>query len=350
MYRYIGNKTRLLPHIMERVQQIIGNSGTVADIMAGTGSVALELRKNGYKVVASDVMTYSYHHLVSNLLFSSAPDFKGLIDACIVSANSANNYITVLDYLNALDGKESFFFREFSPDGKPLNDTPARKYFTSTNAKKIDAIREKINEWIDAGQISPEEESLLKHTLIMAVNEVANISGTYGYFLSEFKKNSLDSIILKPMEFHKDNTKGHIVKLGFAENLAGQITADLCYIDPPYMKRQYAANYHILETIARGDFPEAIGKSGLRDWWDQHSKLCTKTRGLQSFEKIITDMHCDNFLVSYSEDGLFTLQQLETCFEQFGSVDVQQINYSRFRSNDSKLSPKLKEYIISVER
>lgn len=350
MYRYIGNKTRLLPHIMERVQQIIGNSGTVADIMAGTGSVALELRKNGYKVVASDVMTYSYHHLVSNLLFSSAPDFKGLIDAGIVSANSANNYITVLDYLNALDGKESFFFREFSPDGKPLNDTPARKYFTSTNAKKIDAIREKINEWIDAGQISPEEESLLKHTLIMAVNEVANISGTYGYFLSEFKKNSLDSIILKPMEFHKDNTKGHIVKLGFAENLAGQITADLCYIDPPYMKRQYAANYHILETIARGDFPEAIGKSGLRDWWDQHSKLCTKTRGLQSFEKIITDMHCDNFLVSYSEDGLFTLEQLETCFEQFGSVDVQQINYNRFRSNDSKLSPKLKEYIISVER
>lgn len=350
MYRYIGNKTRLLPHIMEKVQQIIGNSGTVADIMAGTGSVALDLRKNGYKVVASDVMTYSYHHLVSNLLFFAAPDFRGLIDAGIVPANGASTYVMVLNYLNTLDGKESFFFKEFSPDGKPLNGTPARKYFTSSNAKKIDAIREKINEWIDAGQISSEEESLLKHTLIMAVNEVANISGTYGYFLSEFKKNSLDSIILKPIEFYKDNTKGHIVKLGFAENLAGQITADLCYIDPPYMKRQYAANYHILETIARGDFPEAIGKSGLRDWWDQHSKLCTKTRGLQSFEKIITDMHCDNFLVSYSEDGLFTLEQLEACLGQFGSVDVQQIDYNRFRSNDSKLSPKLKEYLISVER
>jgi adenine-specific DNA-methyltransferase len=350
MYRYIGNKTRLLPHIMERVHQIIGDSGTVADIMAGTGSVALELRKNGYKVVASDVMTYSYHHLVSNLLFSAAPAFRGLIDEGIVPANGASTYTMVLDYLNALDGKESFFFREFSPDGKPLNGTPARKYFTSSNAKKIDAIREKINEWIDAGKISPEEESLLKHTLIMSVNEVANISGTYGYFLSEFKKNSLDSIILKPIEFNKDNAKGHIVKLGFAENLAGQITADLCYIDPPYMKRQYAANYHILETIARGDFPEAIGKSGLRDWWDQHSKLCTKTRGLQSFEKIITDMHCDNFLVSYSEDGLFTLEQLAACFKQFGSVDVQQIDYNRFRSNDSKLPAKLKEYLISVER
>lgn len=148
MYRYIGNKTRLLSHIMERVQQLIGDSGTVADVMAGTGSVAVELRKSGYKVVASDVMTYSYHHLVSNLLISAPPTFKGLIDAGIVSSEGVNNYPLVLDYLNTLEGKESFFFREFSPDGRPLNGTPARKYFTSSNAKKIDAIREKINDWM----------------------------------------------------------------------------------------------------------------------------------------------------------------------------------------------------------
>ena len=60
MYRYIGNKTKLLPYIMERTEELIGDHGTVADIMAGTGSVSLEYRKNGYTVVASDVMTYSY--------------------------------------------------------------------------------------------------------------------------------------------------------------------------------------------------------------------------------------------------------------------------------------------------
>ena len=138
--------------------------------------------------------------------------------------------------------------------------------------------------------------------------------------------------------------------MGFAENLAATITADLCYIDPPYMKRQYAANYHILETLARGDFPDAVGKSGLRDWWEQHSKLCTKTRGLQSFEKILCDMHCPKFLISYSEDGLFSLEQLEECFSKFGAVEVQEIDYNRFRSNDSKLPKKLKEYLISIER
>jgi len=350
LYRYIGNKTKLLPHITERVRELIGDTGTVADIMAGTWSVSLELRKCGYKVMASDVMTYSYHHLVTNLQIAEYPRFAGLVTCKVISPNSETPYADVLLYLNGLQAKQSFFYREFSPGGKPLNGCPARKYFTSANAAKIDTIREKINEWVERRYITALEESLLKHTLIMAVNEVANISGTYGYFLSDFKKNARDAIVLKPVEIYPKNSDGHIVRLGFAENLAGLITADLCYIDPPYMKRQYAANYHILETLARGDFPEAIGKSGLRDWWDQHSKLCTKTRGLQSFEKIINDIHCNKFLVSYSEDGLFALEQLEECFGKIGTVQVQLIDYNRFRSNDSKLPSKLKEYLISVER
>lgn len=349
MYRYIGNKTRLLPYIISSVRELIGDNGTVADIMAGTGSVSLELKKQGYTVVASDVMTYSYHHLVTNLQLGDYPEFAGL-RSLVPMSDIEMPYISVLKYLNGLQPIESFFFREFSPGGTPVNGTEPRKYFTPENASKIDAIRECINLWIKEKAITDREESLLKHTLIMAVNEVANISGTYGYFLSSFKDNAISPLRLNPVELYRENSEGHIVMHGFAENLAALVSADLCYIDPPYMKRQYAANYHILETLARGDFPDAIGKSGLRDWWDQHSKLCTKTRGLQSFTKIMTDMHCDRFLISYSEDGLFSLQQLVECFSSIGKVDVQEIDYNRFRSNGSKLPPKLKEYLISVIR
>ena len=351
MYRYIGNKTKLTAIILKRIEQLIGFNGTVADIMAGTGIVSYELRKHGYSVVASDMMTYSYHHLIVNLTLSHAPDFHILISSGrLGTLHSENPYEFVLNYLNALPPIKSFFFREFSPEGSPSNECMPRKYFTSENASKIDAIREKINEWISDRLITSVEESLLKHTLIMAVNEIANISGTYGYFLSDFKKNATDPIILKPLEFYSDNAEGHIVKQGFAEELASSISADLCYIDPPYMKRQYAAKYHILETLARGDFPDAIGKSGLRDWWDQHSKLCTKTKGLQSFEKILHDVKTPCFLISYSEDGLFSLEQLEHTFSKYGKVTIQEIDYARFRSNNSKLPKQLKEYLITVER
>ena len=184
----------------------------------------------------------------------------------------------------------------------------------------------------------------------MAVNKIANISGTYGYYLSTFKGSALENILLSPVSFDPHPNTNHIVLQGFAEDLAPAISANLCYIDPPYMKRQYAANYHILETIARGDYPEAIGKSGLRDWWDQHSKLCTKTRGLASFEKILENMNCPIFLISYSEDGLFSLDQLEACFSQFGKVTVQKIDYTRFRSNNSSLPKQLTEYLIIVKK
>ena len=334
---------------MEKTNQLIGNTGTVVDLMSGTGSVACKYRQKGYTVIASDVMTYSIHHLRTNLLLDQSPRFQGLISNGIITEGS-DNYSQVIAHLNSLTPVESFFYREFSPDGTPQNGCSPRKYFTSENAKKIDAIREKINEWITLGWITDVEESLLKHTLIMAVNEVANISGTYGYFLAEFKKNSLNSIMLKEESFFLGNTNGHRILQGYAEDLASTITADLCYIDPPYMKRQYAANYHILETIARGDYPDAIGKSGLRDWWDQHSKLCTKTRGLQSFEKIISEMNCPNFVISYSEDGLFTIEQLKSCFEQFGRVNIDEINYNRFKSNGSQLPQKITEYLITIER
>ena len=346
MFRYIGNKTKLLPTIMHATEDLIGSTGTVADIMAGTGSVALEYRRKGYHVIASDVMSYSKCHLISQLLYCEPPSFQGL-DTLIPRPN---RYGKIIEYLNSLHPVQGYFYKEFSSEGSPANGCNPRKYFSPYNAGKIDAIRNKINEWNESKQVTDNEVAVLKHTLIMAVNEVANISGTYGYYLAELKSNALDEIKLSAVTFDPYPNTKHTILQGFAEDLASSIEADLCYIDPPYMKRQYAANYHILETIARGDFPEAIGKSGLRDWWDQHSKLCTKTRGLASFEAIIRDMNCGVFIISYSEDGLFSLDQLEQCFGRFGSISIQSIDYARFKSNNSCLPKKLTEYLIIVKK
>lgn len=337
----------MLPEIIQATRDTIGDTGTVVDLMAGTGSVSLEYRRNGYHVIASDVMTYSKQHLTAQLLYDKDPDFFGLKSSGSIQLSC---YAKIVEYLNQLPPVHGYFYQEFSPEGIPKNGTPSRKYFTSDNAAKIDAIREQINSWILQNVITENEAAILKHTLIMAVNRVANISGTYGYYLADFKSTSRDPIILEPVIFDPSPNIKHVVLQGFAEDLAKTITADLCYIDPPYMKRQYAANYHILETIARGDFPEARGKSGLRNWWDQHSKFCTKTRSLDAFSKIVTDMNCPNFLISYSEDGLLSVDQMLTEFSKFGRVSIREINYTRFRSNKSPLPKRIKEYIIEIHK
>lgn len=346
MYRYIGNKTKLIPEILKVVSRYAKKGQTVCDLMAGTGVVSSAFRDAGYRVVANDVMSYSYHHLNVGLMFKEQPSFKGLSTLSFYS--NKDPYGSIIDYLNSLKGIKGYFFNEFSPDGHPMKNEQSRGYFTSDNACKIDAIRKQINDWSRKELITNLEKSLLLHTLIMAVNEVANISGTYGYYLASFKGSALKPIVLKKEEIVLSK-QDNVVLNDFAENIANKIEADVCYIDPPYMKRQYAANYHILETLALGDNPETFGKSGLRDWWNKHSKFCTKTRIFNSFDKIF-DMRCSVFAISYSEDGLIKINDLINYLSKFGKTELVEIEYKRFRSNQSNLDKTLSEYIIIVRR
>lgn len=351
MYRYIGNKTKLANKIVDKIEELIGKDKYVADIMAGTGAISYELKKRGYKIFASDIMSYSKFHLQVNLTMNDYPDFNGLVSPLqLKSSSSKDRYLECLKYLNNLDGIEGYFFREFSPNGSPLNGADSRKYFSSENACKIDAIREKINLWEKNSMINDKEIAILKHTFLLAVNSVANISGTYGYFLSKLSKNALKIIELKPIEISNSSNIDHIVKQGYAEDISKNLSVDLCYIDPPYIKRQYAANYHILETIARGDEPIAEGKSGLRPWRDQYSNFCSKIKIRESFEKIINNINTKIILISYSEDGLLSIDELKEFLGKFGMVKINMIEYTRFKSNNSKLPNKIHEYLIELHK
>lgn len=340
-YRYIGNKTKLTEQLLPYIQRYVQKGDIVVDLMSGTASIAEMLRINGYKVVASDMMTYSYYHAVVRLLLKEEPTFKGL---------SLGTYEEVIAYLQNIEPKKGMFYREYSPEGSPLNGAKPRQYFSSENAKLIDAINEQLNTWKKKSLLSQTEEALLRHDLILAANKVANIAGTYGHYRSKWNKSSLRRLELKKARILRHDNIEHTVLQGQAEDLSKKISADLCYIDPPYMKRQYAANYHILETLARGDEPEAVGASGLRPWRNQYSNFCSKRKIRESFSKIILDMKCNQFLISYSEDGLLSKDELKELFSRFGKVDFYEIDYQRFKSNQSKLSKNMKEYLFYIKK
>lgn len=338
MYRYMGNKTRLAPWLVEQVGKFTAKGGVVADPMCGTASVSEALRAAGYRVIASDIMTYAVHHARVRLLLNGPPPFSGL----------ARNYFDVLGFLNDLAPVHGVYFREFSPDGNPLSGTESRKYLTSANAGRLDAISRQISVWSVGGMISELENSLLRHDLILAVNRVANIAGTYGHYRSSWSKSSLGHLLLSPSKFLWGYRTDHVILKGAAEDIAESIVADVCYIDPPYMKRQYAANYHLIETIARGDEPEAIGVSGLRPWRDQYSVFCTRTRIQEAFIRLIESAQCPVFLISYSSDGLLKEGELLELFSSLGEVSIEKKLFPRFRSNDSPLGSHVEEYLITL--
>lgn len=335
-YRYIGNKTRITDLVLGVVANYVSPGAVVADPMCGTASMSAALRARGYRVVASDLLTFAAHHARVRLLLDAAPSFDGL----------GMDYAEVLTSLNDLEPIEGLFWQEYGPDGTPAAGCVARKYFSSTNAARIDAMRAQLRAW--KPMLSEVESSLLHHDLVLAANRVANIAGTYGHYRSTWSASALRGIALRRTEFGQGPTEGHIVLQGAVEKIASEISADACYLDPPYMKRQYAANYHILETLARGDDPEAIGVSGLRDWWDQYSDFCSKRNIADAFAATFSKMDCSLFFVSYSEDGLLDVATMTGLFSEFGEVKRFDFPHQRFKSNQGGVGGTVIEYLYMI--
>jgi len=340
-YRYIGNKTRVLSRLLEEIRSLVKCKGTVADLMCGTAAVSEALKCADYRVVASDLMTFAYCHAWVRLRLDSPPRFQ----KC-----PGKSYLAVLQFLNSLSEKPGYYYREYAPGGQPENGVAPRQYLSDANAAKLDAIAAQIREWRNNGCLDADELNLLRHDLVLAVNKVANIAGTYGHFRSSWSNGSLRPLALNDSTFLLGPRTDHLVFQGPAEQVAAKVECDLCYLDPPYMKRQYAANYHLIETVARLDEPEAIGVSGLRPWRDQYSDFCSKIKIWGAFGGIFSRIKCDRFLVSYSEDGLIPKDQLIDFFSKFGKVTVKSFSNSRFRSNDSPLGSNVEEYLFYIKR
>lgn len=307
--------------------------------MCGTAAVSESLRLAGMKVFAADIMTYATYHASVRLTMANAPEFKNL----------GAPYFDILRYLNELAPQEcGYFVREYAPSGKPAGGQNPRAYLSDQNAAKLSAISDKISNWRASNKLTESENQLLRHDLILAVNRVANISGTYGHHRSTLGTSALKELTLKPSVFSVGNTQGHRVQLGKAEDLAQDVSADLVYLDPPYKKRQYAANYHLLETVALGDKPETFGVSGLRDWWPQYSDFCSKLKIHDALDAIISRVDAPRIMMSYSEDGLIHKQDMIDSLGRFGEVKLHEFPHVRFRSNASSLKRDLKEFVFEV--
>jgi adenine-specific DNA-methyltransferase len=352
--RYIGAKNRVVDEIVGYIQKLVPKGGTIADLMCGNGSVSVKLRKSGYKVIAVDVMCQAYHITRAKLLLQNPPPFLGtrpyFKDTGQLFFAELSGYERVIQTLNNLQPIKGYFWREFSPEGKPQNGSAPRKYFSSENAQRIDAARAFIQKLNGEKALTDIEYSLLIHDLIMAANDIANIAGTYGHYLSKFTPRALQPMKFTPAKFERGgSSEGHIIMNGYAEELAPLIDADLCYIDPPYKKRQYGANYHLPETIARGDEPEAQGKSGLRPWLDQYSDFCSKIKIRNAFEAIITSAKSSAFLISYSSEGLLSKKEMVDCLSKFGEVKVTEFPNKRFKSRNENALETVMEYLFYLQ-
>ena len=336
-YRYLGNKTRLSQWIVRQISRIVPPGSRIADPMCGTASISIALARAGYTVTASDALTFPVIHARTRLLAKRPPKFEAL-----------GGYRGALDWMRAAAPRENYFFREFGEQGRPENGRAPRLYFSAPNAAHIDGVRHGIRTIASAGLVDDVEHSVLLHHLILAANRVANISGTYGYFRSSISGPARTPITFEPIEF--ENTVGeHTVSQGPVEELSASLDTEAVYLDPPYTKRQYAGNYHVLETLAREDDPVAAGDGGLRPWMDQASDFCYRRTAAQAFRETLKRLAVPHVFISYSEDGQVQEQDLLSILRDFGEVTVHEQPHVRFRSNERVKGGLVLERLYHVE-
>lgn len=327
---YIGSKKMLTGFISNTILQSIGSTPKViADVFSGTGVVSATLKAQGYKVHANDYLEFCANISASILLNDRPPTFDGL--QLNTRDIGVTRYSNIIEYLNDLPPKPGGFIH--------VNYSPAsidhlgfeRRYFTEHNAVKIDTIRSKISEW--KPELTAAEYSLLISNLISAVSEVSNVAGTYGCYLKKWKNRSLKPIHLIPSTFVLSKVKGHIVTSMDAEKALKKHNSPIVYADPPYTKRQYAAYYHVLETIVLNDFPKLTGSTGLRDWTIKASDFCYKRKAEGALESLVRSAKCEHFFLSYNSDGQISHSNILDILSSFGEAKFHEIEMKRYKSS-----------------
>jgi adenine-specific DNA-methyltransferase len=116
--------------------------------------------------------------------------------------------------------------------------------------------------------------------------------------------------------------------------LIRDIQGDILYLDPPYNTRQYGANYHLLNTIAKYDTFVPKGKTGLRDYYK--SEYCRKSKVLKTFTQLIEDAQFRYVFLSYNNEGLMSRDEVKGVMERFGKYHLETKNYRRFKADKSE--------------
>ncbi len=348
---YIGSKKSLLEFLESSIYKVVGlKNFTFLDLFAGRSIVGQHFKKNNHKIISNDQQYYSFVLNKNYIENHKTLKFQNLEDEIkkLKNINFEKRANFVCYYLDNIKFVEGFIFNNYCMGGT-IGKEFERLYFSDENGKKADAIRKKIEIWKVKKKINDNEYYFLLATLLENIDKVANTASVYAAFLKKIKKTAKYLFRMRPANFTKNKIYNNEVFNEDIEILIKKIEGDVLYLDPPYNNRQYASNYHLLETIARYDNPSLRGKTGLRNYSHQKSKFSQKNEVLKSFENIIQNAKVKYIFLSYNNEGLMNEKDIKRIMTKRGEYGYLKKKYGRFASVKNKNVQFIIEYLHYIK-
>ncbi len=339
--RYIGGKSMLLDNISNTIKSEAADVSSIIDLFAGSGVVSEYFKKTGFRTISNDFLFFSYVIQRGTVGLNAKPTFHKL------------GITNPLDYLNSLkianthfDYEQCFVYNNYAPVGNCK-----RMYFQPDNALKIDIIRLTIEEWHNKAMIDEDEYFYLLACLINAVPYISNITGVYAAYLKFWDIRTYNDLTLTEPTIYNNGQSNECFNKEYTILL--DMEADLLYADPPYNSREYLPNYHILETIARYDYPQIHGVTGIREYDSQKSAFCKKKTVESAFETLIRDCKSKYILISYNNEALLSTERLTEICQEYAvdnSFRLLEYDYRRYKNKIPNNTAGLKEQLYFLRR
>ena len=304
MIKYIGSKRALLGHVTGAVAGLLPDRGRVCDLFSGTARVGHALKRQGFEVWSNDHNAYA-HTLATAYVQADRDRWLALAEA-------------VLAELREVRPEAGWFTQAFCEDAR---------YFHPDNGARIDAMRERI----EALSLEPELKAVVLVSLMEAADRVDSTAGVQMAYMKRWAPRAL-----KPLELRLPDLVPSVgapcrATQGDAVEMAGDIEAELIYLDPPYNQHSYLANYHVWESLVLWDRPETYGIANKRvDVKTRKSAFNSRPGIGPALRAVIERVRAPNLIVSFNDEGYLSRADLVEMLSARGHVQVVEIAHPRY--------------------
>jgi adenine-specific DNA-methyltransferase len=301
--KYIGSKRRLVPVLGALLTR--ARARTALDLFTGTTRVAQEWKRRGAEVWAVDLARYAE-----------------ILAGCYVATDAGDIDLASLDeaifQLQRLEGTDGYVTATFSQDAR---------FFQPHNARRIDAIRDEIEQRWVGHPFYP----ILLTSLMEAADRVDSTTGVQMAYLKRWAPRSHQALTLRRPSLLRG--RGHAVR-GDATRLIHELPkVDIAYLDPPYNQHRYFTNYHVWETLVAWDAPAHYGVACKRvDARDAttRSVFNNRVRAADALAAVIVGVRANCVVISASNEGWVSAADLLDMARERGSAEILAFDSRRY--------------------